>query len=208
MIHRLQNALSSLNPFDCIDTALKYRVQEWLFHPFLRICERQEPLSSAEILRLGSERSSAVGRVREKLSAHKNHLEVTWLHDRLARMKKGPVKSASTLEPKWTKMSEMVVAALAAEVKRLIELETILTNPEFEAVPPNARPSIGPIPNAVPHPKYWQADSKTLKVTNSLIIKISFAYRCLFRSAITSTNYRSPTSISRLYLETVRTASR
>ncbi|KAG9033877.1 hypothetical protein FS837_002323 [Tulasnella sp. UAMH 9824] len=157
VIHRLQTALSCLDPFDCIDAALKYRAQDWLFHPFLRICERQEPLSSAEILRLGSERSSAVGRIREKLLAHKNHLEVTWLRGRLSSLRKQPVvKSVS--------MSGAVAVALATEVKRLIELETILTEPDFEAVPPSAQPSIGPIPNGVPHPKYWQADSKTLKV--------------------------------------------
>ncbi|KAG8906117.1 hypothetical protein FRC00_012835, partial [Tulasnella sp. 408] len=67
---RLTDSLNQLDPFDCIDVATKYRVDEWLFQPFLRICERLEPLSSAEILRLGSERAGAVCRVREKLFTH------------------------------------------------------------------------------------------------------------------------------------------
>ncbi|KAG8925056.1 hypothetical protein FRC00_004390 [Tulasnella sp. 408] len=176
VIQRLQNALSCLDPFDCIDAALKYRVQDWLFHPFLRICERQEPLSSAEILRLGSERSSAVGRVREKLLAHKNHLEMTWIRDRWPSVKKRPgIKSVSISEPNWTAMSETVVLPLSTEVKRLIKLETILTDPKFEAVSPGARPCIGSIPNGVPHSKYWQADSKTFKV-GGYLYQLPIAY--------------------------------
>ncbi|KAG8927354.1 hypothetical protein FRC00_002139 [Tulasnella sp. 408] len=171
VIHRLQKALSSLDPFDCIDAALKYRVQDWLFHPVLRICERQEPLSSAEILRLGSERSSAVGRVREKLLAHKNHLEMTWIRDRWPSVKRRPGgRSVSISEPRWTEMSETVVVALATEVKRLIKLETILAGPELEVVSPGARPSIISIPKGVPHLKYWQADSKTFKVGGYLYL--------------------------------------
>ncbi|KAG8916585.1 hypothetical protein FRC01_002976 [Tulasnella sp. 417] len=170
VIHRLQNALSSLDPFDCIDTALRYHVEQWLFQPVLRICERQEPLSPAEILRLGPERSSAVCRAREKLLAHKNHLEMTWTRDRWPRpMKKRPgISSISVPEPNWAEMSESVEVALATEAKRLIELEPILTRPNFGIVSPRARPINDSIPNGVPHPKYWKTDSRVLKVGGCL----------------------------------------
>ncbi|KAG8930281.1 hypothetical protein FRC01_002983, partial [Tulasnella sp. 417] len=165
VIHRLQNALSSLDPFDCIDTALRYHVEQWLFQPVLRICERQEPLSPAEILRLGPERSSSVCRVREKLLAHRNHLEMTWARDKWPqRVQTRPkVCYISVPKPNWVEMSETVGVALATEAKRLIELEPVLTKPTFEGVAPSARPSKDPIPNGVPHPKYWQADSRVLK---------------------------------------------
>ncbi|KIO18400.1 hypothetical protein M407DRAFT_31950 [Tulasnella calospora MUT 4182] len=169
-IHRLQDALSRLDPFDCIDAALKHCVQEWLFHPFLRICERQEPLSPAEILRLGSERSSAVGRVREKLLSHRNHSEITWIRRQWPHLKQKSAngKSFYLREPNWTEMSETVAVTLSAEAKRLIELETVLTKPDFEVVFPSAWSSTDPIPKGVPHPKYWQADDKAFKVGDCL----------------------------------------
>ncbi|KIO18396.1 hypothetical protein M407DRAFT_31946 [Tulasnella calospora MUT 4182] len=167
VIRRLQDALGRLNPFDCVDVALKYRVQEWLFRPFLRICERREPLSSAEIVRLGSERSSAVGRVREKLLAQKHGPEITRLRSRLARRSSGD-KPVSKSQPKGTETSETVATVLSVEATRLIELETVLTKPDFEPVSPSAPSSFGPIPHAFPHPKYWQRSSMAIKVDGCL----------------------------------------
>ncbi|KAG9036245.1 hypothetical protein FS837_001724 [Tulasnella sp. UAMH 9824] len=172
VVHKVQDALSRLDPFDCIDAAFKYRVQEWLFNPFLRICERQEPLSPTEILRLGPERSSAVGRVREKLLTYKNHSEISWIRDRWPKLSKRTgvvkVKSIALAEPNWTEMSETMARILAMEARRLIELETVLTKPNFDVVSPSTRSIIDPIPNAVPHLKYWQTDSGVLKVGGCL----------------------------------------
>lgn len=164
-IQRLQDALNRLDPFDCIDVADKYRVHEWLFQPFLRICERPEPLTPPEVLRLGPERSSAVGRVREKLLAHKYDSAISWVGN---DWPKGGeyFDYYEPPPPQWVAMSESLDTALSIEVKRLIELETVLSKPEFRSPSPSGKSSIESGTQGMPHPKYWQTDLKTIKVRN------------------------------------------
>lgn len=161
-IQRLQDALNRLNPFDCIDVADKYRVHEWLFQPFLRICERPEPLTPPEILRLGPERSSAVGRVREKLSAHKYDSAISWVGNQWPKGSGGYGGYHPTPPPpQWALMSKSLDKALSIEGKRLIELETVLSKPEFRSPSPCGKSSIV---RGTPHPRYWQTDLNTIKV--------------------------------------------
>ncbi|KAG8909967.1 hypothetical protein FRC01_006620, partial [Tulasnella sp. 417] len=159
---RLQDSLNQLDPFDCIDVATKYRVHEWLFQPFLRICERAESLSPVEVLRLGSERSSAVCRVREKLSAHKYESVITWVTNRWP--KGGGFGARPPLQ--WEAMTKPLGEGQAVEAKRLVELETVLSKPNFPSPP--AQSTVGPLPQGMPHPKYWQTDLRTMKVRNCL----------------------------------------
>lgn len=63
----IEEGLNRLDPFECIEAAELYKVQDWLLRPLCRICERYDSLSPSEMGRLGLERSSAVARVREKL---------------------------------------------------------------------------------------------------------------------------------------------
>ncbi|KAG8914373.1 hypothetical protein FRC00_014150 [Tulasnella sp. 408] len=63
----IEDGLNHLDPFECIEAAELYKVQDWLLRPFCRICERYDSLSPSEMGRLGLERLSAVARVREKL---------------------------------------------------------------------------------------------------------------------------------------------
>ncbi|KAG9033875.1 hypothetical protein FS837_002321 [Tulasnella sp. UAMH 9824] len=63
----IEEGLNRLDPFQCIEAAELYKVEDWLLRPFCRICERYDSLSPSEMGRLGLERSSAVARVREKL---------------------------------------------------------------------------------------------------------------------------------------------
>ncbi|KAG8930283.1 hypothetical protein FRC01_002985 [Tulasnella sp. 417] len=63
----IEDGLIRLDPFECIEVAEKHGTQEWLLQPFRRICQRPEPLSSSEILRLGLDRASAVSKARENL---------------------------------------------------------------------------------------------------------------------------------------------
>ncbi|KAG8911959.1 hypothetical protein FRC01_005377, partial [Tulasnella sp. 417] len=63
----IEDGLTRLDPFECIEIADKRRTQEWLLQPFRRICQRVEPLSSSEMYRLGFDRASAVARARENL---------------------------------------------------------------------------------------------------------------------------------------------
>ncbi|KIO33126.1 hypothetical protein M407DRAFT_17991 [Tulasnella calospora MUT 4182] len=162
---RLQESLDQLDPFDCIDVATKYRVHKWLFRPFLRICERPEPLSPAEMLRLGLERASAVFRVREKLSVYKYEAAVTWFCDNWPKNNHGgPWSNPPPL--KWEAMAEAREAARAGEMKRLIALETVLSKPDFQS--PVSRPTVDTVPQGMPHPRYWQTDLRTIRVRNCL----------------------------------------
>lgn len=61
----MERGLDRLDPFDCIEVAEEYRVQDWLVRPFCRICERAESLSPSEMARLGWERSGVVVRIRQ-----------------------------------------------------------------------------------------------------------------------------------------------
>ncbi|KAG8914262.1 hypothetical protein FRC00_000191 [Tulasnella sp. 408] len=63
----IEEGLNRLDPFECVEAAELYKVQDWLLRPFCRICERYDSLSPSEMGRLGLERLSAVARVREKL---------------------------------------------------------------------------------------------------------------------------------------------
>ncbi|KAG8930284.1 hypothetical protein FRC01_002986 [Tulasnella sp. 417] len=63
----IEDGLLRLDPFECIEVAEKRRNREWLLIPFRRICQRPEPLSPSEILRLGLDRASAVSKAREGL---------------------------------------------------------------------------------------------------------------------------------------------
>ncbi|KAG8944142.1 hypothetical protein FRC04_002180 [Tulasnella sp. 424] len=67
IVKSMEDGLNRLDPFDCIDVAEGQRVQDWLLQPFRRICERPEPLSPSEMVRLGWERAGAVAKAREKL---------------------------------------------------------------------------------------------------------------------------------------------
>ncbi|KAG8914274.1 hypothetical protein FRC00_000117 [Tulasnella sp. 408] len=67
VVQSMKEGLNRLDPFDCIEVAEQRRVHQWLLPPFRRICERPEPLSSSEILRLGSDRASSVAKARESL---------------------------------------------------------------------------------------------------------------------------------------------
>ncbi|KAG8940999.1 hypothetical protein FRC04_004855, partial [Tulasnella sp. 424] len=166
VIQRLQDALNRLDPFDCIDVADKYRVHEWLFQPFLRICERPEPLTPPEVLRLGPERSSAVGRVREKLLVHKYDSAISWVGDHWPRSSGRSYYRPPA--PQWAVMSENLETALSIEAKRLIELETILSKPEFQPLSPSGKSDIESIHHGMPHPRYCQKDLKTIKTRNCL----------------------------------------
>ncbi|KIO17515.1 hypothetical protein M407DRAFT_32815 [Tulasnella calospora MUT 4182] len=162
---RLQDSLSQLDPFDCIDIAIKYRVHEWLVQPSIRICERPEPLSPAEVLRLGSERTSAVCRVREKLSVYKYESVVTWLRENWPQnLYGGAWYNPPPLQ--WEAKAEAREAARAGEMKRLIELETVLSKPDFQS--PVSQPTVDTVPQGMPHPRYWQTDLRTIRVRNCL----------------------------------------
>ncbi|KAG8935819.1 hypothetical protein FRC00_010275 [Tulasnella sp. 408] len=63
----IEEGLTRLDPFECIEVAERRRTQEWLLQPFRRICQRAQPLSPSEILRLGPDRASAVAKARENL---------------------------------------------------------------------------------------------------------------------------------------------
>ncbi|KAG8944141.1 hypothetical protein FRC04_002179 [Tulasnella sp. 424] len=63
----IEDGLNRLDPFDCIQAAEIYRVQDWLLQPFRRICERRDPLSPSEMLLLGLDRAGAMARARENL---------------------------------------------------------------------------------------------------------------------------------------------
>ncbi|KAG9042599.1 hypothetical protein FS837_010657 [Tulasnella sp. UAMH 9824] len=165
IVQRLEGHLNRLDPFDCIDVATKYRVHEWLFQPFIRICERQEPLSPAEVLRLGSERTSAVCRVREQLLAHKYDSAITWVGNQWPKDRN--FSPPPPLEPpQWEAMATTLEAARVDEVKRLVELETVLSKPDFQS--PGSPPTVDIVPQGVAHPKYWQTDLRTIRVRNCL----------------------------------------
>lgn len=167
---RLTGGLDRLDPFDCVDAALQYREHEWLFEPFLRICERPEALSPAEILRLGPERSGAVGRVREKLLKREGELKMAWLREQWPTK---VTKLRTIPQPDWAAMSTTVRETLAVEAERLFELETLLSKPDFSSPSLAARSSTGSDPRGTLYPKYGQSDLRTMKVRSLLISCIS-----------------------------------
>ncbi|KAG8944143.1 hypothetical protein FRC04_002181 [Tulasnella sp. 424] len=171
VLQRVNDALNRLDPFDCVDAALKYRVQEWLFQPFLRICKRQAALSPAEILRLGPERSGAVGRVREKILRRSRDLEMAWVCEQWPKSEQSPKKLTKPLTvpvPDWAAMSATVSATLAVESKRLVELEKVLFNLDFASPSSTSRSSTGSDPRGIPHAKYGQPDLRAMKIEDRL----------------------------------------
>ncbi|KIO17516.1 hypothetical protein M407DRAFT_32816 [Tulasnella calospora MUT 4182] len=163
---RLQGALNHLDPFDCIDVATKYRVHEWLLQPFIRICERQDPLSPAEVSRLGTERTSAVCRIREKLFAHKFESAITWVGSQWPQEVYVEDEYYTPPPPQWETMAGALEAARVGEAKRLTELEPVLSKPDFQL--PDPQPTDYEVPQGMPHPKYWQTDLRTIRVRNCL----------------------------------------
>ncbi|KAG8958485.1 hypothetical protein FRC00_002695 [Tulasnella sp. 408] len=161
---KAQGALNCLDPFDCIDIATKYRVYEWLVQPYVRICERPESLSPAEMLRLALERASAVCRVREKLFAEKYQSTKYWIAN------KWPGNSSrhnsSSSEPPWEEMEKAILAEQAAKGHSLVRRETVLSRPNFPS--PGVEPPVYTVPQGTPHPKYSQTDLREMKVGSSL----------------------------------------
>ncbi|KAG8911960.1 hypothetical protein FRC01_005378 [Tulasnella sp. 417] len=112
----IEDGLLRLDPFECIEVAEKRRNREWLLIPFRRICQRPEPLSPSEILRLGLDRASAVSKARENLmkvihsrglfdtvyggSAPPSSVQTTFADDALQLVGAEPLLSQLAPEPK------------------------------------------------------------------------------------------------------------
>ncbi|KAG8985642.1 hypothetical protein FRB90_004559, partial [Tulasnella sp. 427] len=189
-IPKLQESLDRLDPFARIDLADKYRVDEWMAQPVLSICERPETLTEAEVLRLGTERVCAISRVREKRLAHKYESGVSWA--RKEWPVKVPMKSSSYGSsssygysnyggkppevslpyPNWQAQQDDVNAAVAAETKRLIDLETALCQSDSKSLPSpsplSANSRAEDVVVLISPPHHRQSDLIIMKVQNFL----------------------------------------
>ena len=53
------------DPLGWIDAATKCRVPEWLVSQFQALCERQTPLTTDEVTRLGFQKAASIARIRD-----------------------------------------------------------------------------------------------------------------------------------------------